>query len=401
MIMRKQARVLFLALAVSGITGGMWTCAAPTPLVTPGAMNYGGAPDRTSRFTYPPYSPDRVAVSPAGNLIASGVIARLQGGVRPVYGVVLWDPRTGKQVRVLEKPPTPPSDIAWALAFSPDGKRLASGNAAGNVTLWNLDTGAVEHTLRVSRDRVVEQLAFSPNGKVLAAGTNSGEVQLWNVNTGQLERTLKGIYSLNAICFSPDGMLLAAGCGVNVAAYTPDIRKLKIGVLKSGEGGPTREIGELRVWDLGSGKSLWSDSGGTDHFVYAVAFSPDSKRLVSGGARLRAWSARTGVPQWTQKTPPPSTPKILAGRVQSVAFAPRGGIVASTSARNVKARVSGYTLVDDLELWDAATGRRLKTLASEKEINARLVAFAKDGSLLWCGEGDKEVSARVWEMSGK
>jgi WD40 repeat protein len=367
-----------------------------------GAVKYGAPPDRTWRFRYPPYGPHLAAVSSSGDLIASGVIARVEQEIRPVYGVALWDTRTGKQVRVLEKPPTPPSAISWSLAFSLDGEHLASGNAGGNVTLWNLKTGAVEHTLQVSTNRVVEQLAFAPNGKTLAAGTNSGDVQLWNVSTGHLERTLKGlVFALNAISFSPDGTLVAAGSGVNVAAFTPDILHLKRGVLKNGEGGLTREIGELRVWDLRTGKLLWSDSGGADHFVYAVAFSPDSKQLVSGGARLRGWAAPTGAPQWTQKNRPSPSPANVLGPVLSVAFAPQGGLLATTSSRNVRTRLGGYAPTDDLELWDAATGRLLKTLASEKDINARLVAFTQDGGLLWCGEGDKEVNARVWHGTGK
>lgn len=380
-----------------------------SPMDQPRAPKPDAAPDLIRTFRFPPYGVNKLAVSPDGARVAAGVLARVQRNNLPLFGAVLWDVQTGKQLRVLERAPGP-TGPSWALAFSPDNTRLASGNAEGTVTIWNVRTGKVEHTLTVSRDHlVVEVLAFSPDGQTIAAGVNTGRIQLWDVRTGTLKRTFQDLTTLNAVAFSPDGKLLAGGSGVSMSGIEADLRKMKVGELKVGEAGLTRDVGELRVWDLQSGRTVWQRSGGQPEFVNSLVFSPDSKTLVAGGEQLRAWEAPSGAPRWTQQGRPPKQPDEWPWPIISIAYSPDGQVLASSSGRNVKSKSgSGYTPFDDLELWDPTTGRRMRTLASVREMHATLVAFATTGRLIWCGESmrdilessEQELTVRSWKGVG-
>jgi WD40 repeat protein len=107
------------------------------------------------------------------------------------------------------------------VAFSPDGKTLASGgeglNRKGEVKLWEVATGQENATLKAHASHVMA-VAFSPDGKLLASGgtssvgADSGEVKIWDAATGQLKATLRGhARPVVSVAFSPDGETLASG----------------------------------------------------------------------------------------------------------------------------------------------------------------------------------------------
>jgi WD40 repeat protein len=105
---------------------------------------------------------------------------------------------------------------ALAVAFSPDGSMLATGDSNGNTYVWTIKTGK-SLILRNPGGpaNAVQGVAFSPDGSTIATGDSNGSTYLWNARTGSLARTLQGPasggYGVQALAFSPDGRTLAIG----------------------------------------------------------------------------------------------------------------------------------------------------------------------------------------------
>jgi WD40 repeat protein len=114
----------------------------------------------------------------------------------------------GQPVRTL----TGHTDAVTSVAFSPDGRLLASGSGYDDKTikLWEVASGSLVRTL--TDTDIVNSVAFSPDGRLLASGSSDGTIKLWKVATGGLVRTLSGHTGwVLEVAFSPDGRLLASG----------------------------------------------------------------------------------------------------------------------------------------------------------------------------------------------
>jgi WD40 repeat protein/serine/threonine protein kinase len=266
-----------------------------------------------------------LAFSPDGKRLASG-----NGKV--------WDAQTGQELFTLE---------GHGVAFSPDGKRLASGDNWGVVKVWDAQTGQELLTLQ-GRTGSVTSLVFSPDGKRLTSGSHDKPVKVWDAQTGQELLNLQGHTSrVDSVSFSPDGKRLASAS----ADHT------------------------VKVWDAQTGQELLTFKGHSGS-VWSVAFSPDGKRLASASRdkTAKVWDAQTGQELLTFKG--------HTYEVDSVAFSPDGKGLASGDVRGM------------VKVWDAQTGQELLTFKGHTSRVTGL-AFSPDGKRLASASWDKTV--KVWD----
>src|SRR5262245_3869195 len=147
-----------------------------------------------------------VAFSSDGKTLAT---ANTSGAIQ------LWDTATGAAVRTL-----PDLQTVVHVAFSPDGKTLASATWDAGVTLWDVPAAEVRAVLKGHTD-TIERLTFSPDGKTLSTASWDGTVKLWDVELGRLKQSIQGSNSQRSVAFSPDGKNLAIGTSGNLRLLEP------------------------------------------------------------------------------------------------------------------------------------------------------------------------------------
>jgi WD40 repeat protein len=234
-----------------------------------------------------------LAATPDGKTLASG----------DAEGVVkLWDVASGRVLANLEGH----KGAVLAAAFGDGGKTLATAGADRTVRLWDVATRTLSKTLEGHRGEVLA-LAFSRDGKTLASGSNDRMVRLWDVSKGETTRTIESPDgSVRGVAFGPEGQVFAAGEAAiwlwtvadGAMAETFTFRLGSIDAIAASHDGKFLAagggVGRLMWWEVAS-KKQGHEVGLPGQNLAALAFAPDGKRLAVAANPNRAPSRKRGV----------------------------------------------------------------------------------------------------------
>jgi WD40 repeat protein len=307
--------------------------------------------------------------------------------------VTVWDAATLEPVVTIQGQPERGLGEWTSVAYSADGRQLAAGSAAGRVRVWDVATGKEILNVLTAAQTAVSSLAFSgPHGPILAAASADNTVQGWLTTSGRPAFTLRGhAQAATAVAASPDGECLASG-SLDRTVRLWDISRrdddltIRIanlgltGVAFSPDGGRLASVSRdraLHVWDLATGNAVLTLNR-RDGAMNGVAFSPDGAQLASADAdgAVRLRDAATD----REFVPL----RRHGGPVEAVAYSPDGGQLASAGGDGT------------VRLWEVPAGReRLCLRGHDGPVHA--VAFTADGRRL--ASGGEDGFARVWDVA--
>ncbi len=350
-------------------------------------------------------------------------------------GVRVWDTSTGQLVRDLKGH----SNGVEAVAWSDDGRWIASGSRDGTVRVWDAKAGTVAHVFPVSKGWA-EQLVFAPGSRLLAAPCRDGTLRVWEPAAGKERHWFKDQKMAAAAAFSPDGSVLvwSSGGGGELRVWATD-GESPPRVLRKGDGdftfralafspdGSTLAAGGtdsvVRLLEPKSGREIrrWTAPNSS---LDALAYSPDGKTLVGGGR----WSS--AVHRWDPATGKEIDPsETHTAGVEHLFFPPGGGALLSLGIDNKVIRWDLTTRVPKavnlpgrrigalhdfspdgklvalagwwndfqvVKIFDTVTGRQLHTLEARQ--GAGTVAFANNGRWLAFLE-DAGAAIRIWDLA--
>lgn len=280
------------------------------------------------------------------------------------FPIQVWDTRTGDLTSNLTE------HTSWirSLAFSPDGKTLASGDESKTIFLWDVKGGDRRATFKIPAGGGHHALAFSPNGNFLASGSSNGTIYLWNATKTE-ERWWDAVGQ-----YMPSLVLNGHNTKVTDLAFSPDGKMLISG----------SQDGTVRAWDTLTGSQLFTCSEFMGP-IEGIVFAQDGRTVTSvnghgwGNPRFfqhRLWDSRAGSHLSTHNL------KILEARA------------ISSDGTTLAAEDKNRTF----HLWNLHENRSQAALASvhpKNDLNVKF-AFSPDGNIL--ASGDKTGSLRLWEV---
>ena len=385
-----------------------------------------------------------LAFSPDGKILATGDAGKV---------IKIWDVNTQRERATL----TGHTNGISALTFTPDGQTLASGSYDGTIRFWNPDTGQERLIFTTGHTQWIKAVAFAENGITLATAAFTGIVEIWNLKTAQelttftkAKNDLTGpvVFSHDATRFASRGgsgtiVFDSLGLGshargpgrgnielwdittgeqilglwqdtkgdANALAFSPDNKILAAGIPRQG----------IRAWDINTGDELFNFNA-AEPFGRKLVFSPNGTLLATNGTHVqtRVWNVST------QRDITP--PNIM--NVSALAFSPDGKILAlghpngivlsdiTTTGIKERGRISnrrgfgsvltfspdGKILLDPksigwpplIQLWDVDTGTDLGTLTGHTEGIETLV-FSHDGKMLASSNWNGTVLLWDWD----
>jgi WD40 repeat protein/serine/threonine protein kinase len=341
---------------------------------------FGSSPRKRATLAVHPEPLNSFAFSRDGRMLASGCHDKK---------VRLWDLTPAEPRLVAEL--TGHGDWVYQVAFSPDGKTLASAGAHDRTfRLWDLSepTPKARATLPVP-NTATTSVAFSDDGKTMFGGLWSGEILLWDLTVFAAPTAARGRHSDQVWCIAPDGE------GATIATAASD--------------------GAVRLWNA----RTWADlhpSTGLPGAATSVAFSQDGKRLIGGGnGEARVWDLPDGKLA--------ATLGPIAGPVRFAALLPSGlqavtsgdklrtwdlirqqmsgpeGEVANVGAVSPDGTRVAISDTTQIIVWDVTNGLRPNDLLAGHDNNVNTIAFALDGKRLASAGNDHRT--RVWDLTGQ
>ena len=335
-----------------------------------------------------------------------------------------WQLEINEQVHFIDGVP----NSVLALAFSPNGTKLASGSKDKTVRLWDTFTNDELVTLR-KHTGSINALAFSPDGKMLASGSTDKTVQLWDTTTGAHLATFnEHIKGIAALTFSPDGRTLASGSmdgtihfwntttktllPIRLTAHTEWVKAVSF-FEDSSTLASVGFNGVITLWDLKTSQKTRVQTIVPPDFLLTSVFSPDGTKLISTGAKSATYFntgygkvVTTRVPDHLLRLTDVTTGHELATQTKTVGgISQKAGMAFSPDGKKVAFSGFGEICVWHTETSDVLTIQPLEPNNNDERANQHMMAqmlnevtvltFSPDGKKLVSGTTGGKV--QMWD----